>query len=31
MPDHYYGGDMLRDISAIDTRLAELEQENSVL
>jgi len=31
MPDHYYGGDMLRDISAIDTRLAELEQEKQRL
>lgn len=31
MPDHYYGGDKLRDISAIDTRLAELEQEKQRL
>ena len=31
MPDHYYGGDILRDISAIDTRLAELQQEKQRL
>lgn len=31
MPDHYYGGDKLRDISTIDTRLAELEQEKQQL
>jgi hypothetical protein len=31
MPDHYYSGDKLRNISAIDARLAELGQEKQRL
>ena len=31
MPDHCYGGDKFRDISAIDARLADLEQEKQQL
>ena len=31
MPDHYYGGDKLCDVSAIDMRLAKLEQEKQQL
>ena len=31
MPDHYYGADKLCDVSAINARLAELEQEKQQL
>ena len=31
MPDQYRSGDKFRDISAIDSRLAELEQEKQQL